>query len=180
MRKKNMNSTIRAEFSATLSRSRPSAFFGNTELYSLNESFATDGSTWKFTIAPTAGSLRVRGFIDKVNAMQSIPLTRAEAEIAVRGIFLAVADVDVNPQIMSPISFCTHRAGQHCFELLALIGSPQLLKQSYSPAGLDSSPNWTNLKGLHSGRGFVGNKQFFTCGTCGYFSLCGTFFKYLK
>ena len=26
-------------------------------------------------------------------------------------------------------------------------------------------PNWTNLKGLLSGRGFVGNKRFFTCGT---------------
>ena len=24
--------------------------------------------------------------------------------------------------------------------------------------------NWTNLKGLHSGRGFPGNKRFFTCG----------------
>ena len=39
-----------------------------------------------------------------------------------------------------------HRAGQRCFELLALIGSPQLLEQSYSPAGQDSWPNWTNLK----------------------------------
>ena len=27
-----------------------------------------------------------------------------------------------------------HRAGQRCFELLALIGSPQFLEQSYSPA----------------------------------------------
>ena len=51
--------------------------------------------------------------------------------------------------------FVEHRAGQRCFELLALIGSPQLLQQSYSPAGQDSWPNWTNLKGLHSGRGFV-------------------------
>ena len=55
-----------------------------------------------------------------------------------------------------------HRAGQRCFELLALIGSPQLLQQSYFPAGQDSWPNWTNLKGLHSGRGFLGNKRFFT------------------
>ena len=31
-----------------------------------------------------------------------------------------------------------HRAGQRCFELLALIGSPQLLYQSYSPPGQDS------------------------------------------
>ena len=31
-----------------------------------------------------------------------------------------------------------HRAGQRCFELLALIGSPQLLLQSYSPHGQDS------------------------------------------
>ena len=58
-----------------------------------------------------------------------------------------------------------HRAGQRCFKLLALIGSPQLLQQSYFPAGQDSWPNWTNLKGLHCGRGFVGNKQFFTCGS---------------
>ena len=29
----------------------------------------------------------------------------------------------------------------------------------------DSWPNWTNLKGLHSGRVFVGKKRFFTCGT---------------
>ena len=58
-----------------------------------------------------------------------------------------------------------HRAGQRCFELLALIGSPQLLLQSYSPAGQDSWPNWTNLEGLHSGRGFLGNKRLFTCGT---------------
>ena len=58
-----------------------------------------------------------------------------------------------------------HRAGQRCFEILALIGSPQLLLQSYSPVGQDSWPNRTNLEGLHSGRGFVGNKQFFTCGT---------------
>ena len=58
-----------------------------------------------------------------------------------------------------------HRAGQRYFELLALIGSPQLLQQSYSPSGQDSWPNWTNLKGLQSGRGFVGNKRFFTCGT---------------
>ena len=56
-----------------------------------------------------------------------------------------------------------HRAGQRCFEFLALIGSPQLLLQSYSPAGQDSWPNWTNLKGLHSGRGFLGSKRFFTC-----------------
>ena len=34
--------------------------------------------------------------------------------------------------------YCVHRAGQRCFELLALIGSPQLLLQSYSPAGQDS------------------------------------------
>ena len=52
-----------------------------------------------------------------------------------------------------------HRAGLRCFELLALIGSPQLLLQIYSPAGQDSWPNWTNLKGLHSGRGFLGNKK---------------------
>ena len=63
------------------------------------------------------------------------------------------------------ISHFMHRAGQRCFELLAPIGSPQLLLQSYSPAGQDSWPNWTNLKGLHSGRAFVGNKRFFTCGT---------------
>ena len=31
--------------------------------------------------------------------------------------------------------------------------------------GQDSWPNWTNLKGLHSGRGFLGNKRFFTRGT---------------
>ena len=58
-----------------------------------------------------------------------------------------------------------HRAGQRCLEPPALIGSPQPLQQSYSPAGQDSWPNWTNLKGLQSGRGFLGNKRFFTCGT---------------
>ena len=101
------------------------------------------------------------------------------------------------------------RAGQCCFKLLALIGSHQLLQQSYSPAvffffiiklqetnrtqhvtiifnvnqilypnqvillllpvlfpaGQNSWPNWNNLKSLHSGRGFVGNKRFFICGT---------------
>ena len=38
-------------------------------------------------------------------------------------------------------------------------------ERRYSPPGQDSWPDWTNLKGLHSGRGFVGNKRFFTCGT---------------
>ena len=46
--------------------------------------------------------------------------------------------------------------------ILLIEGIPQLDKtlgrtgQSYSPAGQDSWPNWTNLKGLHSGRGFLG------------------------
>ena len=43
-------------------------------------------------------------------------------------------------------------------------GIPQLDK-TFGRAGQDSWPNWTILKGLHSGRGFLGNKRFFTCGT---------------
>ena len=35
----------------------------------------------------------------------------------------------------SLIALLIRRAGQRCFELSALIGSPQLLEQSYSPAG---------------------------------------------
>ena len=37
--------------------------------------------------------------------------------------------------------------------------------EGYSPAGQYSWPNWTNLEDLHSGREFLGNKRFFTCGT---------------
>ena len=43
---------------------------------------------------------------------------------------------------------------------------PQLDKTlGRTGAGQDSWPNWTNLKGLHIGKGFVENKRFFTCDT---------------
>ena len=41
---------------------------------------------------------------------------------------------------------CTlHRAKQHCFELLALIGSPQLSFSKVFPAEQTSWPNWQTL-----------------------------------
>ena len=38
-----------------------------------------------------------------------------------------------------------HRAGQRCFELLALIGSPQLSFSKVFPAEQTSWPNWQTL-----------------------------------
>ena len=38
-----------------------------------------------------------------------------------------------------------HRAGQRCFELLALIGSPQLSFSQVFPAEQTSWPNWQTL-----------------------------------
>ena len=38
-----------------------------------------------------------------------------------------------------------HRAGQRCFELLALIGSPQLSFSKVFPAGQTFWPNWQTL-----------------------------------
>ena len=58
-----------------------------------------------------------------------------------------------------------HRAGQRSFELLALIGSPQLSFSKVFPAEQTSWPNWQTLWALHRGRCLVGNKRFFTCGT---------------
>ena len=39
-----------------------------------------------------------------------------------------------------------HRAGQRCFELLALIGSPQLSFSKVFPAEQTSWPNWQTLR----------------------------------
>ena len=41
--------------------------------------------------------------------------------------------------------FIMHRAGQRCFELLALIGSPQLSFSKVFPAEQTSWPNWQTL-----------------------------------
>ena len=38
-----------------------------------------------------------------------------------------------------------HRAGQRCFELLALIGSPQLSFSKVFPVEQTSWPNWQTL-----------------------------------
>ena len=47
---------------------------------------------------------------------------------------------------MTPKSKPTmHRAGQRCFELLALIGSPQLSFSKVFPAEQTSWPNWQTL-----------------------------------
>ena len=40
---------------------------------------------------------------------------------------------------------CMHRAGQRCFELLALIGSPQLSPSKVFPAEQTYWPNWQTL-----------------------------------
>ena len=42
-------------------------------------------------------------------------------------------------------TLCMHRAGQRCFELLALIGSPQLSFSEVFPAEQTSWPNWQTL-----------------------------------
>ena len=39
-----------------------------------------------------------------------------------------------------------HRAGQRCFELLALIGSPQLSFSKVFPAEQTFWPNWQTLR----------------------------------
>ena len=63
-----------------------------------------------------------------------------------------------------PLIRLQYRAGQRCFELLALIGSPQLSFQRYSQ--LNKHLGLTgNLNGLQRGRFLLGNKRFFTCGT---------------
>ena len=112
-----MGPTIRAEFSATLSKSRPSVLYGNTKLYSLNQNFSIDGYMWKFIITPINEIMDVSGFIEKVNAVQSIPFTTEEAENAVKEVFLAVGNVEVLPQITSPISFCTFISSDIAFSL---------------------------------------------------------------
>ena len=43
---------------------------------------------------------------------------------------------------------------------------PQLLREmKVFPSWTRLLPELDNLNGLHSGRGYVGNKRFFTCGT---------------
>ena len=46
--------------------------------------------------------------------------------------------------VISRASF-KHRAGQRCFELLALIGIPQLSFSKVFPAEQTSWPNWQTL-----------------------------------
>ena len=58
-----------------------------------------------------------------------------------------------------------NRAGQRCFELSALIGSPQLSFSKVFPAEQTSWPNWQSLRACTEADGLVGNERFFTCGT---------------
>ena len=104
---------------------------------------------------------RTRFFCDKKFCINIICVTKF-CTLILACVLSLLSKINVQVFVTQTI---LHRAGQRCFGLLALIGSPQLLYQSYSPAGHDSWPNWTNLKGLQSGRGFLGNKRFFTCGT---------------
>ena len=50
--------------------------------------------------------------------------------------------------------YIMHRAGQRCFELLALIGSPQLPYQRCYSAGQDSWPAGPTLRGCTVAEGF--------------------------
>ena len=58
-----------------------------------------------------------------------------------------------------------HRAGQavSTFWLSLAALSIAYLNQEHFPA--TSRPNWTNLNGLNSDKGFTRNNQFFTSGT---------------
>ena len=64
-------------------------------------------------------------------------------------------------QHTSTMSICHHRAGQRCFKLLALIGSPQLSFSKVFPAEQTSWPNWQTLLACTEADALVGNKRFF-------------------
>ena len=54
-------------------------------------------------------------------------------------------NMDIFRKTKLMIYYFKHRAGQRCFELLALIGSPQLSFQRVFPAEQTSWPNWQTL-----------------------------------
>ena len=107
---------------------------------------------------------------DVIVKMKMFPFAKLFIEIIDNSQSKRVRDLklipDLEHRLRIKISVFTKENILRCF-LLQNDGRAALsiFNQKYSPAGQTSRPNWTNLNGLYSGGGFLGKKQFFTCGT---------------